>query len=156
MSHICLHALLSISILAGGGRHGVEIRTELQPPVVLAFAPYSGGGPLASGDIRIMAPAGEEPYQTGKTDPNGVFAFRPDAAGIWQIEVDDGMGHHGGHEITLDASFFEGAAATPETPAGEEAGDATGSGPPWTQVILGVVLILGLTVVAYVFKTTRA
>jgi nickel transport protein len=109
-----------------------------------------------SGDVRIIAPAGEEPFQTGKTDRNGVFTFAPDASGTWWLEVDDGMGHQARHEVDIDSSPLEGATSIHKPPAGEEAEAPAENGPPWTQAILGVVLILGVAAVVYLLKVTRA
>ena len=67
-------------------------------------ATYSDETPMAYCEVAVFAPDDEtSEYQTGITDRNGCFAFVPDTSGVWQVRVDDGMGHLVTAEISLDS-----------------------------------------------------
>jgi nickel transport protein len=43
--------------------------------------------------VEITAPDAKLPFQSGRTDRNGYFCFRPDAPGRWKITIKDEDGH---------------------------------------------------------------
>lgn len=55
---------------------------------------FSNGSPMAFAAVKVFSPGDQNvPYQTGRTDAGGRFAFVPSSEGMWRAEVDDGMGH---------------------------------------------------------------
>ena len=87
---ILIHGFFPISASA----HGTGYRIlENSRAVVIEFY-YSGGEPLSYAQVLIFSPQDRKTeYQNGRTDRKGRFAFYPDIAGAWRIEVSDGMGH---------------------------------------------------------------
>ena len=108
--------------------HGAQCAVAQDGTVVTAT--YSDGTPMAFCDAAVFAPDdAEQPYQTGSTDRNGCFAFRPDTNGTWKVTIDDGMGHRAAAEVVLNT------------------GSVTVSGPPRAVLagpVIGVCLILGI------------
>jgi len=115
--------------------HGVEHVTVKDGIGIQAF--YDDGSPLAYVDVTIFSPAdAETEFQSGITDKNGVFMFKPDRDGIWTIVFDDGLGHGLKEEIDIR----EGQAVE-QTPSGVI--------PRWQKVLVGVSLIFGITGILY-------
>ena len=127
--------------------HEIEIQVSDQGGIHLARASYDGGGPVVNGDVTITAPGSEETWQTGRTDPSGLFAFFPDAPGTWAIQVDDGLGHR------TRVTFVVGAGEVVTEP-GEIAADPEGGARIW-QLLTGLSLIAGLTGAAYGYTARR-
>lgn len=80
-----------VSIVPAWG-HGTEGLTE-QAEGILVSAEYDDGEPMSYAEVEILGPGSDTPFQKGRTDRNGMFMFRPDRKGLWQIVVRDGMGH---------------------------------------------------------------
>ncbi len=86
------------AIKAAAGEGGVYVRTF-----------YDDGTPVSFAEVKVYTPR-EREFLSGVTDVNGIFAFVPDGAGRWKVEVDDGMGHRvvkvlfidEGRELKLD------------------------------------------------------
>jgi nickel transport protein len=43
--------------------------------------------------VKLFAPGATNVYQEATTDRAGTFVFLPGTAGVWRLEIDDGMGH---------------------------------------------------------------
>ena len=71
--------------------HGVEGKVDAGGVVVTAQ--YHSGEPMNYARVKISAPEGQLPFQSGRTDRNGRFCFVPDLPGDWKVVVDDEMGH---------------------------------------------------------------
>ncbi|NQV15458.1 hypothetical protein HQ531_08380 [bacterium] len=64
---------------------------------------YEDGNPLAFADVEIFRPLETEmEFQTGMTDENGRFMFKPDTSGSWTMKVSDGLGHGKVIEVIVD------------------------------------------------------
>lgn len=78
-----------------GNSFGIEVRYE-----------NIGNTPASFSTVKIFSPAEksktENIFQEGLTDKHGRFYFQPDNAGVWKIEVNDGMGH--GKIISFDVA----------------------------------------------------
>ena len=71
--------------------HGVQGKVDFGGVVVTAQ--YDSGEPMSYAKVKILAPGGPLPFQSGRTDRNGRFCFFPDSEGNWKVVVDDEMGH---------------------------------------------------------------
>lgn len=84
-------------------------------------AKYVGGEVMSFAKVTVTAPQSDKPFQTGRTDRNGKFAFVPDAPGTWQVVADDEMGHRLTMAVEVPAASLVGsneppvAAANPRT-----------------------------------------
>ena len=106
-------------------------------------ATYSDETPMAYCDVEIFAPdAADTEYQTGITDRNGCFAFVPDTSGVWQVKVDDGMGHLVTAEISVDSLRAESTGT-------RHGRDRVSS------LIVGISVIFGLFGVFALFRNAR-
>jgi len=81
--------------------HGVVYQEVHQGAGILIT--YDNQDPMTFADVEIFRP-GETAYefQTGMTDENGVFMFKPDTTGSWTIKVSDGLGHGQVIELLVD------------------------------------------------------
>lgn len=154
--------------------HGVKVTMEKKTPFILIGAAYHGGKALGNADVTVRLDTDEAVFQTGSTDKNGNFCFYPDRPGKWTVTVDDGMGHRGKTEITLDDGFFN-PPPEPTTPAAPTETTVTGTSvepaaqaepvkeekvPPsqndmccyLLKIVLGVVLILAITLIMHRLK----
>jgi len=84
-------------------------------------AKYAGGEVMSFAKVTVTAPNGDKPFQTGRTDRNGKFAFVPDVPGNWRFVADDEMGHRLTLAVEVPAASLAGqnqppaAAAPPGT-----------------------------------------
>jgi len=103
---------------------------------------YSDNTPISHSDVRVTAPGSnsETSFQTGITDKNGVFIFHPDRPGIWQIFVEDGMGHGIKASISIDEKMDL------------EAGTKSGGLNPVQIALIIISLIWGAAGTALYFK----
>ncbi|MBS3808318.1 MAG: hypothetical protein KGY60_12500 [Bacteroidales bacterium] len=129
-------------------------------PVVSVKAYFSQASPLASASVNIYAPGEDQPYQTGRTDRRGFFAFVPSVAGEWIFEIDDEQGHRHQANIIIDKNFIKGMAAEEEppedeadktaaTPVAEEETDSPAGIPLFYKILFGLALIFGITGIYY-------
>jgi nickel transport protein len=97
MSRTCLQAVLlaaGLSLPAVVLAHGTHGATEEGGGAVCASAAYDDGSPMSYAAVDIFSPADKKlPFQTGRTDRNGYFCFRPDAPGRWKLTAKDEEGH---------------------------------------------------------------
>ena len=68
--------------------HTVSGRAIDAKPAVVEFR-YSNGEPMAHAEVAVFGPADSEPYQTGRADALGRFAFVADRDGAWRVEARD-------------------------------------------------------------------
>jgi nickel transport protein len=115
--------------------HGVEGVVEAGGLVVTAR--YHGGEGMSHARVTVTAPSSEKPFQTGRTDKNGRFAFCPDTPGAWRVVVDDETGHRLNLVVDVDADRLAG-----KTPAsGPDPSPPLDRG---AKALFGVSLILFL------------
>ena len=89
-----------------GYAHGVEGMVESGGVVVAAR--YHGGEPMSYARVTVTAPTSEKPFQSGRTDKNGRFAFCPDTPGPWRVVVDDETGHRLNLTVDVDENRLAG------------------------------------------------
>lgn len=112
-------------------------------------AEYDQGEPMSYGDVEIKSPDSDTPFQTGRTDRNGLFLFYPDKQGQWKIEVKDGMGHRLalGLEVGADGS-------APEAVNANSLSTCRGITRS-LQIIAGLCILIGLSGFLYGWKARR-
>ncbi|AEB07965.1 hypothetical protein [Desulfobacca acetoxidans] len=99
--------------------HGVEGSIEKGGLVVVAK--YVGDEPMSYAKVTITSPASEKPFQTGRADHNGKFAFVPDLPGEWRFVADDEMGHRLSMTVKVDEnSLAEPTGPLPQPPSGSK------------------------------------
>lgn len=107
---------------------------------------YSEKDPASYAQYEIYGPADDLPYQTGRTDKNGLVSFVPDRAGPWRIKV-WGDSSHGLHGLTMEINV-------------SEALDLQSFSKPLvathTQLIVGVSIIFGLFGIYALWKSRRS
>jgi nickel transport protein len=94
MKRVCLSAVLLLAVPVQVLGHGTQGRTEKDSGAVCVSAAYDDGTPMSYVAVDIFSPAEKKlPFQTGRTDRNGYFCFRPDAQGSWKLAAKDEEGH---------------------------------------------------------------
>lgn len=159
MSVVVIATFLTVSMTGPATYHGVHIDLASRAPAVVAICTFEGGGAISDAPVTVFAPLHEDEaehraYQTGRTDARGRFAFLPDTAGVWRIEVDDGLGHRGSAGIEIEEAFF-GDAMRAEGARGTPAEGAGGSGGIITKMLVGVGLIAVLAGLLVVIRAGR-
>ncbi len=163
MKKILLIMLLSTFSLWLFG-HGVELQFRLQPPAVLVNARYEISNQLlADAPLEIFYAQEKNPFQSGRTDRSGNFAFLPDKAGQWTVIVDDQMGHREKDSVDVPAAFFQKPAPQPKGQGEPQAvpqqkpakAPAIKSVSLVLRLVLGVGLLLLLTLFFYRWKKSR-
>ncbi len=117
--------------------HGTNFRILSGNKAVTAEFYYSDDEAMSYAGVLVFSPQdGKKEYQNGRTDKNGRFAFYPDTAGTWRIEVNDGMGHKVQAEVICGSGKSEQANSQnqPKTPHQ--------SLNKMSKVLLGISLIL--------------
>lgn len=113
--------------------HGTEGSIEKGGLVVLAK--YASGEVMSYAKVTITSPASEKPFQTGRTDFNGKFAFVPDVPGKWRFVADDEMGHRLSLMIEVDEYILAGRSSPLLQPS-------SGSKDMIAKVFFGVALLM--------------
>ncbi|WP_157237972.1 hypothetical protein [Desulfobacter curvatus] len=133
-----------LAAIAPAWGHGTEGLTEKAEGILIS-AGYDDGEPMSYAEVEIIGPDSDTPFQKGRTDRNGMFMFRPDRNGLWQIIVSDGMGHR----LALEREITDGnggiKAATPAESVSRKASRPQG-------IIMGMSIIFGLFGIAYGWK----
>ncbi len=116
--------------------HGTRGWMEERSGICLV-AQYDDGEPMRFSEVLITASDGDEEFQVGRTDRNGLFLFSPDREGKWRVIVDDGIGHR----LVLSKTFTGGdrewrIPAQPEKASFSPPAKAGG-------VVTGISLLLG-------------
>lgn len=93
--YVLLAALLLSPILfpKTGQSHSVHGETGGGSESLCTAATYDDGEAMSYASVKITAPNTKIPFQTGRTDRNGYFCFRPDTPGRWKITIKDADGH---------------------------------------------------------------
>jgi nickel transport protein len=133
---------------ATGWAHGVEGSIEKAEGVCVT-ALYDDGEPMNYAAVEIKAPGSETVFQSGRTDRNGRFLFKPDGQGQWDAVVTDGMGHR----LALTHSIGGGKAAQVSVETGLPAASAGTSRP--LKALAGLSIIFGLCGFLYGWKARR-
>lgn len=129
--------LAATAAAAALSAHGLQLEWRPAGDAVVVRAWFDGDNqPASNADVSIYRAAEDEPYASGSTDPRGLFAFVPDAAGRWTAVVDDGFGHR----ETLDI-----APSTEPEGAAREAPAAPAPTSRRRDLITGLAVIFGLT-----------
>ncbi len=156
--------------------HAINFETERHAPAVTVKAFFSRSAPLVNARVEIYAPESEQPFQTGRTDQKGIFAFVPTVTGNWRIRVDDERGHAGNVSVSISGNFFE-AGEAGETEETEETGEITDPAaeaenaavyreeeaettilrdiPLAYRIIFGLSLIFGITAIIYASRVRQ-
>ncbi len=98
-------------------------------------ARYAGGEPMSFAKVTVTAPQADKPFQTGRTDQNGCFAFVPDVPGQWRLVADDEMGHRLTLTVEVPAASLASSSALPPGPSQSSTSLAS-------RALLGVSLLL--------------
>ena len=105
---------------------------------------------MAYSEIQIFSPADYMiPYQKGRSDRNGFFAFKPDVPGVWSFSAADGQGHLSRGEVEITAGQLAGnPVAIDDSPSPQARpqsslakGGASAEGPDPLKIILRLSLI---------------
>ncbi len=144
-----LNILVFVALAAATGwAHGVEGYVEPSDGYCVT-ALYDDGEPMSYAAVKITAPDDGRVFQTGRTDRNGCFVFRPDSHGRWQAVVTDGMGHRLALDVTIDNH-----ATMPQT---DPTHPRSASNPisRALKIIAGLSIIFGLTGFGFGWKARR-
>ena len=147
--------------------HSIQFDITKDAPVVSINAYYSRTSPVANAGINIYAPGEKQPYQRGRTDKQGYFAFLPSSEGDWIFEIDDQHGHRDKVTISIDEVFMKGEPKveespkekTKESPAIPVEPDKTkgASGIPTIyKLLIGLALIFGITGIYYGLRARQS
>lgn len=99
-------------------------------------AAYDDGEPMSYAQVEIRRDGEKLPFQTGRTDRNGRFAFLLDKAGTWTIIVSDEMGHR----LALKTGIDNGLELNSP---GDQATDA-GALSRYEKALMGITIIFGI------------
>jgi nickel transport protein len=146
MARPIVRLLLTLLCALAAQAHDLSLQTELTPPAAIVRALYGAGEPVAFVKVTIYSPASPaKPHQTGFTDAQGYFAFRPASPGAWRVEVDDEMGHRVETTIRIPDPF------TPASPAPPPSAPSR-----FERALLGIALIIGISGFLYGLRARRA
>lgn len=163
---VCLFLFFLFGITAQA--HRILFETSQHPPAATVSAFFSRASPLADAAVTIMAPGSDQPWQTGRTDKTGNFAFLPDQPGEWIVRVDDERGHQGRTSVSITEAFFK-TSQHPEIDSSTEvateelhhAQDTKPDNfeaselPTIYRIILGIAIIFGITGIFYGWKARQ-
>ncbi|MCI5161759.1 MAG: hypothetical protein D3917_07015 [Candidatus Electrothrix sp. AX5] len=90
---LMLPLALSLFFSVQGHAHAVHGETGSSSEALCTSASYEDGEAMSYATVEIIAPNSKLPFQSGRTDRNGYFCFRPDTPGRWKITVKDEDGH---------------------------------------------------------------
>lgn len=129
---------LGLLLLAGQVEaHGVRGMTGTIE-TICATVTYDDGEPMSYGGVEISAPDSELPFQSGRTDRNGLFCFKPDSPGEWQLIINDGMGH----QVSLQTMVGQDMALAQINPSPEHNDMPMGK---TGGILSGIAVIFGLS-----------
>ena len=90
---ICAGLIIGLALIAPqAGAHGVRGLIRANETLCGVFS-YDDGEPMSYAGVKISAPGSLLPFQSGRSDRNGFFCFKPDVPGEWRLECRDEMGH---------------------------------------------------------------
>jgi nickel transport protein len=92
----------------------------------------------------------ELPFQTGRTDRNGLFLFLPDQPGDWKVVARDEMGHRLAVKPIIDEDM------NPNKTGGQTDGAVDGGFlPRYEKAFMGLSLIFGISGVFFWWRGRR-
>ena len=147
--------LASILYMGSGEKlwaHGSGWSQERAFTVLLSFY-YADQMPMAYSEVQIFSPADANiPYQKGRSDQNGFFAFKPDQPGVWSFSANDGQGHLSPGEVQISAGQLNQNLGSDESGQNQSElplarGGASAEGPEPLKIILGLSLIANLALI---------
>ena len=145
-SVISAMALIFLTQTATSRAHGVDGFADRVTGYCIT-ARYNDGEPMNWSEVRISAPDSDIEFQNGRTDRNGRFMFFPDGQGLWEVVVQDGMGHRLALEINVTHESDEKATALPTT--------SLGGKNRLVGLVAGLAVIFGLCGFFYGWKARR-
>ncbi|MDX1587931.1 MAG: hypothetical protein R3296_03250 [Oleiphilaceae bacterium] len=92
--------LLLLPLTAMG--HGAGFEPVEEESVAVRFA-YALGEPMTGAEVKVLPPGSDAPYQVGRADQNGRFAFVPDRPGDWTLMGEDDAGHQVRATVSVSA-----------------------------------------------------
>lgn len=99
-----LGAALLAAAAAPATTHTLEHAVLADAPATVLALSYSDGGLPRFAAIRIFAPDDpQRPFQIGRTDDAGRFAFVATRPGAWRIELDDETEHKASFTVDVGA-----------------------------------------------------
>ncbi|MBE9581935.1 MAG: hypothetical protein IMF18_09985 [Proteobacteria bacterium] len=116
--------------------HGVSGKIDAGGVVVTGQ--YDTGEPMSYAKVKISAPGARLTFQSGRTDRNGRFCFFPDAAGEWNVVVDDEMGHR----LEVNVPVNEQIVWQEKEQSGET---STSTLSRYQKALMGVCIIFGVS-----------
>ena len=131
--------------------HGTAYRVMDDATTITAEFYYQDKEPMRYAEVLVFSPLDEKvEYQNGRTDRYGRFAFYPDIAGTWRIEVNDGMGHMVLGNIEVGQVTNKDLKSEPNDTYGHsKAGERTST---LAKTALGLSLICNMVTVVYLWK----
>ncbi len=132
----CLAASLILTLLVVPGASGHSVQTDWEIGKLKVIAWYGGGDPMEDATVEIYTPetSGNELYENGKMNENGVFFFPP-KVGVenYQVVVQSSGGHRDNLTINL----------------GSKSSEKIGEGMPlYTRIGAGFGYLIGLAGIA--------
>ena len=131
--------------------HGVEGYVEMAAGASVK-ANYDDGEPMAYAAVEVMPAGAKLAFQTGRTDRNGYFIFRPDGPGLWQVVINDGMGHRLALEYEVAADPDAAPVAAESTPPPPVHVDGSTRA---LKIVTGLAVIFGLCGFFYGWQARR-
>lgn len=133
-------ALMLCAACSAARAHGLEHTVSYGDAVVVTIT-HDDGSPFAFEAVEVLPPGETIPFQQGRTDARGRFAFVPDGDGDWRLRAFSEDGH--GLDILVPVS-----SGTDTTPAR--------SGGRLSRTIMGVSILFGIFGVIALFIRRRA
>jgi hypothetical protein len=157
---------LALLLLAPGRvlAHAIGLECVLKGERVEVEAYYDDDTPARQAQVRVLDGATHTLTQ-GRTDDDGRWSFATPPAGQYLVIVDAGAGHRAERKVIVPArpSLPAPATRSPEPIAAtvsEGPGRAEFTGYPWAKVLIGLVVIGGLSgaflLVSYLKRTGAA
>lgn len=129
---------LGLVFLAGQGQaHGVRGMISTNE-TICATATYDDDEPMSYAGVEISAPDSKLPFQSGRTDRNGLFCFKADSPGDWQLTISDEMGHR----VRLKTTVSQDMTLPQIKPSPDHNGLPMGRA---GGIVSGIAVIFGLT-----------
>ena len=132
--------------------HDLQTTVEEILPFVVISASYEGAEPASFIAVTVHPPASAnikaDAFQTGRTDFEGKFVFRPTAPGDWRVLLDDEMGHRVELVAKVGGTGFAEASPVPSTGQGE--GRGTGE-----RFLIGLSVLFGVSGLLYGWMARR-
>lgn len=132
--------------------HGTAHRVIRDAKTITVEFYYADKEPMRYAEVLVFSPSDQKiEYQNGRTDQNGRFAFYPETAGAWRIEVSDGMGHKEVGRVVV------GQADNTDADPGKhiERSEEPDGSMRLLKAVLGISLIFNIAFFYYAWKTRR-